>query len=44
MTYNNLTDDDIRGGHIGDGLLRTLLISLIGVSVTLIAALCLYNI
>lgn len=44
MTYRDLTDDDIRQGHIGDGLLRIMLVSLAGVSVAMVVALCLYNI
>lgn len=44
MTYMDLSDDDIRQGHIGDGLLRIMVVSLIGVSTAMIAALCLYAI
>lgn len=44
MAYMDLTDDEIRQGHIGDGLLRMLLLSFGGAAVAMIAALCLYNI
>lgn len=44
MSYMDLSDDDIRQGHIGDGLLRIMLVSLAGVSIAMIAALCLYNV
>lgn len=44
MSYMDLSDDDIRQGHIGDGLLRIMLVSLGGVSIAMIAALCLYNV
>jgi hypothetical protein len=44
MAYMDLSDDDIRQGHTGDGLLRILLLSLGGAAVAMIAALCAYNI
>jgi hypothetical protein len=40
----DLSDDDIRQGHTGDGLLRIMLVSLAGAALTMIAALCIYNI
>ena len=43
MAYMDLSDDDIRQGHVGDGLLRILLLSLCGGAVAMISALCLYN-
>lgn len=44
MPYLDLSDDDIRQGHIGDGLLRIMLVSLAGASIAMVVALCLYNI
>ncbi|HBK92579.1 MAG TPA: hypothetical protein DDZ68_13005 [Parvularcula sp.] len=35
MSYMDLSDDDVRQGHIGDGLLRIMLISLLGVTIAL---------
>lgn len=44
MAYMDLSDEDIRQGHIGDGLLRMLFLSLGGAAVAMIVALCLYNV
>ena len=44
MSYLDLSDDDVRQGHIGDGLLRIMLVSLAGAALALAAALCVYNI
>lgn len=35
MSYMDLSDDDVRQGHIGDGLLRIMLMSLLGVTIAL---------
>lgn len=39
MSYRDLTDDDVRQGHIGDGLLRIMMISLSGAVIALIGVL-----
>lgn len=44
MAYMELSDDDIRQGHIGDGLLRIMLVSLTGVTMAMAVALCFYNV